>query len=191
MNKQEIFNSATYDYMNAINDISLMCEEINKDKKDLLYGFDILLQIGLMHLLTIDKEISQLEIEFLSKIVYENDLMKLANEKGDFGISWEKLYFLKDDKSYGMLVEHIYKLFEIDLMNFILSFITLDTNTDDDYLNRIKGHIRNISIKLLSIDGLTDAELEKCYSILNEYVFNRMDNIKNTIYLMKKKINIG
>ena len=191
MNKQEIFNSAIYDYMNAINDISLMCEEINKDKKDLLYGFDILLQIGLMHLLTIDKEISQLEIEFLSKIVYENDLMKLANEKGDFGISWEKLYFLKDDKSYGMLVEHIYKLFEIDLMNFILSFITLDTNTDDDYLNRIKGHIRNISIKLLSIDGLTDAELEKCYSILNEYVFNRMDNIKNTIYLMKKKINIG
>lgn len=191
MNKQEIFNSATYDYMNAINDISFMCEEINKDKKDLLYGFDILLQIGLMHLLTIDKKISQLEIEFLSKIVYENDLMKLANEKGDFGISWEKLYFLKDDKSYGMLVEHIYKLFEIDLMNFILSFITLDTNTDDDYLNRIKGHIRNISIKLLSIDGLTDAELEKCYSILNEYVFNRMDNIKNTIYLMKKKINIG
>ncbi|MGM9971018.1 MAG: hypothetical protein ACI35W_01240 [Anaeroplasmataceae bacterium] len=186
MNKQQLFNDAYYEYINAVNDIKQMCEELNKKPEKLIYGFDILIQISLMKLLEIDKCITNLEIEFLSKMMLENDLMKLANEKGGFEISWEKLLELRNDKSYKMLVEHIYKLFEMEISSFILSFLSLDLNILEDHLNRLKGYVYNISMKFLSVDGLTKEEEELCYRILNDFIFEKMDNIKNSVLLIKK-----
>jgi len=184
MNKQELFTKASYEYLNLIKEISDAANEKKRDKKDFIYGIDILVQLSMLNVILLDNKVSELEIEFLSKFNKENDLIDIINKRNlfRFPLKWETILELSSNPMFEMIINTIYSGFKMDISNFMLIFISLDITTSEDYLNRLKGSIYNIVKLFLTVDGLTDVEEKKCYSILNDKIFKDMDSIKDMIY---------
>lgn len=182
--KQKIFTKASFEYLQFVENIKELASEFNLNASNLIYGYDITLQTTLMNIVLIDKKITEEEIEFLSKIVYENDIIKIINAKKILNndIDWNILSKIKDINEIKLLINSIYKLFLKDIDKFILEFVKLDSLVDNDYLNLFKANIYKISELILSIDGLTEEEKNECFHILNDLILKKMDNVKNIMY---------
>ena len=177
MDKQKIYTNASYEYMNEIMDLKSLASYHSINPKKVLFGYDILLQISLMHMVGLDGKVSSIETEFLELIVKENDLMKLLSERLNKNISWDILS--KIDK-YDEFLASVEGIFKVELSEFINLFTSLDFKTGEDYLNRLKGNIYYICQAVLEIDGFDESE-KRAMSVLNETIFNKLDDIKIAI----------
>lgn len=184
--KQILFNKAYYEYMNMKHDLEIMAQEFNVDKNDLYYGYDILLQLSLLNMIMLDNNITDLEVEFLSKIIDENDLMKLLSKKTENKIGWSMIKNVDNPKKF---IHSVNSSFQIDLVKFINLFTSIDFSTVEDYLNRLKGNIYLICQKVLEVDGFDESEND-AYKVLSETVFRKMDDLKS-ISFKSKNISVG
>lgn len=184
MDKQKIFTNASYEYTNEIYDLSIMADYYKLDKKKLIYGFDILLQLSLMHMVSLDGEISVLELDFLKNIVYDNDLMVILTQRIGRRIDWN---FIKGIKEYDIFLNSVTNIMLPEITSFITILTSADFQTTEDYLNRLKGAIYYICQALLEIDGFDPLEKE-AYKVLDETLFKRMDEIKE-LSISKSNIN--
>lgn len=175
MDKQKIFTNATYEYMNEVMDLKELAKYHNLDSAKLLYGYDIIMQLSLMEMISIDKNITDVEIEFLDNIVYENDLMKILSDKLNKELSWD---ILKKIDEYDSFLEATKKLFYNEITSFISLFMSIDFTTSEDYLNRFKGNIYYICQAILEVDGFDTSE-KAAYKILNNGLFRILDDIKS------------
>ncbi len=174
MNKQKIFTNASYEYMQEVMDLNEVARFYNMDSKELIKGYDIILQLCLMHMVILDEKINDVEVEFLSLIVKDNDLMEMLSKKAGNNIKWNMLN--KIDR-YKEFLDSIENIFMPDITKFIVSFTSLDNKTTEDYLNRLKGNIYYICQAILEIDGF-DPKEKVAFNYLNETIFKKLDDIK-------------
>lgn len=173
--KQKIFTNASYEYINEVMDLKSLAKYHELDCAKLLYGYDIVLQLSLMEMISLDKRITDVEIEFLHNIVYENDLMSILSKKLNRELSWEILKKIDDYNSFLVATR---KIFYNEISAFISLFMSIDFTTSEDYLNRLKGNIYYICQAILEIDGF-DPNEKVAYKILNDGLFKMLDDIKS------------
>ena len=186
MDKQKLFTNAWYEYMNELKDLEEMAGQDKEKKKMLYYGYDIILQLALIQMITLDNNISSVEIEFVEHIIDDNDLFKIYRKKTGKVLGWNNLVNVDDIKR---ILHLVMATFTIDLVNFIKEFVSIDFNTREDYLNRLKGNIYYISQAILEVDGF-DPKEKKAYEVLDNTLFKKMDDLKN-IALKSNKVVVG
>lgn len=186
MDKQKLFTNAWYEYMNELKDLEEMAGQDKEKKKMLYYGYDITLQLALIQMITLDDNISSVEIEFVEHIIDDNDLFKIYRKKTGKVLGWNNLVNVDDIKR---ILHSVMATFTIDLVNFIKEFISIDFNTREDYLNRLKGNIYYISQAILEVDGF-DPKEKKAYEVLDNTLFKKMDDLKN-IALKSNEFMVG
>lgn len=175
--KQKIFTNASYEYMNEVMDLKELAKFYNKDASKILYGYDIILQLSLMHMVLLDGDISDIEMEFLSLIVKENDLMVELSKKLGKEISWN---ILKAIPNYNEFLDSIEHIFSDTVTAFIKELTSLDYKTSEDYLNRFKGNIYYICQAMCEVDGFDPSEKD-AYKVLEKNLFKKLDEIKKEL----------
>ncbi len=186
MDKQKLFNNAWYEYMNELKDLEEMAVDDKEKKKRLYYGYDITLQLALIQMITLDNNISPLEVEFVERIIDDNDLFKIYRKKTGKVLGWNNLTNIDNIKK---ILHSVMATFTIDLVNFINEFVSIDFNTREDYLNRLKGNIYYISQAILEVDGF-DPKEKRAYEVLDNTLFKKMDDLKD-IALRSNSIKVG
>ena len=176
--KQTLFTNAFYDYMNERHELENMALECEIDKNKIYYGYDIVLQLALLEMIVLDNTISSLEVEFISKIIDENDLMRLLSKKTGKKIGWS---MLKNEENTKSFIHSVNAAFMMEMVQFISLFISKDHETKDDYLNTLKGNVYMICKKILEVDGFDSAEND-AYKVLERTIFKKMDDLKNIAY---------
>lgn len=174
MDKQKIFTNASYEYMHEVMDLNELAKFYNMNSKELIKGYDIILQLCLMHMVKLDDKITDVEVEFLSLIVKDNDLMEMLSKELGREINWNMLNKIEMYNGFLISVE---KIFTPAITKFILSFTSLDNKTTDDYLNRLKGNVYYICQAILEIDGF-DPKEKAAFNYLNDTIFKKLDDIK-------------
>lgn len=177
MDKQKIYTNASYEYMNEVMDLKSLASYYNINTNNILYGYDILLQLSLMYMVGLDGKVSSIETEFLNLIVNDNDLMKILSSRLNKNISWD---ILSKIDNYEEFINSVEGIFKKEIVEFINTFTSLDFKTGEDYLNRLKGNIYFICKALLEIDGFEEAE-KRAINVLNERFFNKLDIIKSAV----------
>ncbi|MCR5706428.1 MAG: hypothetical protein K6G48_06505 [Acholeplasmatales bacterium] len=186
MDKQELFNKSYYEYMNMRHEIEEMAVEASINKDKLYYGYDVILQLSLLEMIALDNTISEIEVEFVSKIIDDNDLMKILSKKTGTKIGWSMLKNKKDSKKF---LHQVKSAFLMDMVSFISLFISTDYQTREDYLNRLKGNIYLICQNILEVDGF-DPKEKDAYKTLDKTIFKKMDDLKKITY-KSEDIKVG
>ncbi len=186
MDKQDLFNRSYYEYMNMKHEIEEMAVETGIDKNKLYYGYDIILQLSLLEMMALDNKISVLEVEFVSKIIDDNDLMKLLSKKTGNKIGWS---MLKDEENSKKFLHQLKSAFLLDIVSFISLFTTTNYQTREDYLNRLKGNVYLICQNILEVDGF-DPKEKDAYKVLDKTIFKKMDDLKAIAY-KSEDIKVG
>ena len=186
MDKQDLFNRSYYEYMNMKHEIEEMAVETGIDKNKLYYGYDIILQLSLLEMMALDNKISVLEVEFVSKIIDDNDLMKLLSKKTGNKIGWS---MLKDEENSKKFLHQLKSAFLLDIVSFISLFTTTNYQTREDYLNRLKGNVYLICQNILEVAGF-DPKEKDAYKVSDKTIFKKMDDLKAIAY-KSEEIKVG
>ncbi len=181
MDKQKLFNEASYAYLECqrqIKELNLYKPSKNYNSDDLLKDFDILIQVLLLYAANLDHEIYDIELKFINLLTVEEDILLPFNK------SWNEVSKIAEDSKLFMdFVDSIYKEYYARIQSFIMFLAANDAITEEDFSKCFIKELKTIleSFTLIkdcntNIDKIIENSFTKIYRELKS-VYGLVNNL--------------